>query len=357
MKKLISLILIGVLLLAGCDKQQTVVSDVPSTIFVTDSLGREIELDANLIRVAPCGSVAQMILYTLAPERLVGWATNPDERTKPYIPKEYWKLPQLGQLYGKNVTLNIEALVAAGPQVIIDMGDIKENMKEDLTSVSKQVGIPIVFIEATLEKMPEAYRTLGTLLNKEEKAEELARYCERTLAMAEEIANQVKLAGVVTAYYGTGGDGLACNAKGSIHAEVLDILAVANAAIVENVSQKGGGNQVDMEQMMLFNPDIILLAASGAYDKVFSDAAWCELDAVKNGRVYEIPHRPYDFLSSPPTINRMIGVHWLAWVAYPEYYKLNLGEEMKTFYRLFYDYELSETEIQELLKNAHTKVQ
>lgn len=352
MKKLLPIILVGALLLTVPVESRNVER---TTMNFTDSLGREIELDASLTKIAPCGSVAQMILYTLAPERLVGWAKNPDERAKPYISGECWELPQFGQLYGKNVTLNIEALVAVGPQVIIDLGDIKANMADDLDSVSDQIGIPVIFIEATLEKMPEAYRTLGMLLNEEEKAEVLAEYCEKTLAMAAEIAREVAGEDVVTAYFGTGTDGLACNARGSIHGEVLDLLGVTNAAVVENVSQKGGGNKVDMEQVMLFNPDIILFAASGIYDQVFLDRAWCELDAVKNGRVYEIPNRPYDFLASPPSINRVIGIHWLAWVAYPEYYKLDLIEEMQTFYQLFYNYPLTHAEVEELLKNSYPR--
>lgn len=321
----------------------------------TDSLGRQVQLDSTLTQIAPCGSVAQMILYTLAPELLVGWASNPSDNTKPYIPEQYWTLPEFGQFYGKNVSLNLEALLAAGPQVIIDMGDIKPNMATDLDGISTQLALPVAFIEANLQTMPQAYRTLGKLLGREQKAEQLALYCEKTLVMAERVRGGVTPDKVVTAYYGTGPDSLGCNPNGSIHATVLDLVGVQNAAVVENVSPKGGGNPIDMEQLMQFDPDLLLLGAGGVYQTAATDPVWQQLRAVQQGRIYQIPNRPYDFLSSPPSMNRIIGLHWLAALAYPELYDLDLAEELREFYQLFYGYTLGDTELQELLQSAKSR--
>ena len=339
-----------VLLLTGCRAQTPAPSAPPvdKTVF-TDSLGRSVELDSQLTRVAPCGSVAQIILYTLAPELMVGWAANPDERARPYIPEQYWQLPTFGQFYGKNVSLNIEALVTAAPQVIIDMGDQKPNMAADLDGVSQQLDLPVVFIDATLESMPQAYRTLGRLLGREQRAEELALYCEEALEMARLLREETGEAGRVSAYYGTGKDGLACNARGSIHAAVLEMVGVENAAVVENVSQKGGGNQVDLEQLLLWNPEVVLLSAQDSYDAVMGDPAWGQLEAVQVGRVYEIPNRPYDLLSSPPSVNRVAGLHWLAWRIYPDRYPGDIRQTLETFYRLFYQYDLSSAELDAML--------
>lgn len=367
-KKIIAVVCAVSLLMVGCvaNTQQSLPATESSTvgnsidgnvttISVMDDLGRTVQLDSELLRIAPSGSVAQMILHTLAPELLVGWASNPGANTKPYIDEKYWQLPEFGQFYGKNVSLNMEALLTAQPQVIIDMGDVKQNMGEDLDGLSQQINLPVIFIEANLDTMAAAYRTLGKLLNREQRAEQLATYCERTMQMAAEVADGVTDSNRVSAYYGVGQDGLSCNAKGSIHATVLELVGVENAATVENVSQKGGGNQIDMEQLMLFDPDIVLLAATGIYDQVGSDVSWQQLPAIQSGNYYQIPNTPYDFLSSPPSMNRIIGLHWLAWVAYPELYKLDIREQLSEFYRLFYSYELTEQEIDTMLEASYNK--
>lgn len=361
-KKTISAVLALSLILGGCGAAtpsasaiaKTPAPPAPATSTVvpfTDSLDRVTELSTSITRVAPCGSVAQMILYTLAPELLIGWAANPSETTKKYIPEEYWKLPEFGQFYGKNVSLNMEALVAADPQVIIDMGDIKPGMVADLDGLTQQLAVPVIFIEATLETMPQAYRTLGKLLNKGQKAEELALYCEKTLKMAADFRAKVgdKKQSV---YFGTGKDGLACNARGSIHSTVLDMLGIENAAVVENVSNKGGGNQIDMEQLLNFNPQVMILQAPGVYDQVATDPTWQQLEAVKSGRYYEIPNAPYDFMSAPPSVNRMIGLNWLARLVSPESYTLDFTAELKEFYKLFYGYALTDDETTTMLANS-----
>ena len=51
----------------------------------------------------------------------------------------------------------------------------------------------------------------------------------------------------------------------------------------------------------------------------------------------------------PPSVNRFIGLSWLAARLYPEESGINLHEEMKMYYRLFYHYELDDVECAALL--------
>jgi len=134
--------------------------------------------------VAPSGAVAQMILYSVAPDCVMGWSSKPDENVLAYFPERFSSLPVFGQFYGKNVNLNIEALIAAEPQVIIDLGDRKETQKDDMDKIQEQTGIPTIFIEANLDTFPDAYRTLGGLLGEKEQAEAIASYIENTISEA-----------------------------------------------------------------------------------------------------------------------------------------------------------------------------
>lgn len=353
-------------LLAGCASSAPATSaNTPGTTsapatgdtFVfTDSCGREVTLPTNLTQVAPSGAAAQIILFTANPDAMVGWSAQPDESQKKYYGEEYWNMPEFGQFYGKNVSLNMEALIAASPQVIIDMGDMKEGHGEDMDAIQEQTGIPTIFIEANLETFPAAYRTLGQLLNCEEQCEKIAAYIEATTAYAEEKAATIADADKVSVYYGTGETGLDANAKGSIHADVIDIIGAENACVVEEISNKGGGNTISMEQLLNFDPDVIIQASAACYQNIATDELWQGLRAVENDAYYEIPTGPYCWMGSPPSVNRIIGIYWLGSLIYPELYSdIDMVQETIDFYELFWHYAMSEEEAREMLANSTLK--
>lgn len=320
------------------------------TAVFTDSLGREVEIPAALTKVAPSGNLAQMILYSLAPDCLVGWSSDPGENMSAYFPDAYKELPVFGTFYGKKADLNKEALIAADPQAVIDMGEIKDDMAADLNSLQEQLGIPVIFIEAELENSGSAYRTLGELLGMEEEANALADYCDETIREAKEKAASIPEEERVTIYYGEDENGLSANPAGTSHTEVLELVGAVNVAEIPNAGK--GENQVSMEQMLLWDPDVLLFTPDGAYDLANQDAAWSDLSAVKNHRVYEIPSVPYNWIDRPPAVNRILGVKWLGNLLYPEVFDYDMTAEAQEFYRLFYRYELSEDGARELMSRS-----
>lgn len=178
-------LLLCLCLLAGCAAQTLPAQEPAATVSFVDSCGRTVEVPEKIDRVAVSGLTAQMILVTLAPEKLVGVASRPDEAQLAYLPAELAQLSELGQLYGGKGNLNPEFLIACAPQIILDLGDRKANHAADMQSLQEQTGIPTVFIEASGDTLPQAYRTLGALLGVADAAETLARYIEDTLTMAE----------------------------------------------------------------------------------------------------------------------------------------------------------------------------
>lgn len=355
---LVLAILAALTLVAGCAPAAGAPEgEGGETIRFTDSCGRQVELPKNITKVAPSGSVAQMILYTVAPDTLVGWSSNPGGETAAYLPEKYRALPVLGQFYGGSNTLNMEALMAVGPQVIIDMGDMKKTHKQDMDDVQERTGIPTIFIEANLETFPDAYRTLGELLGCEEQAEAIAQYIESTVSEVRAVAATIPEEERVTVMFGTGESGLDCNARGSIHADVIDLVGGVNAVVVEEVSGKGGGNTISLEQVMLFDPDVILFAAGGPYETVGTDPAWNAVRAIRENRYYEIPMGPYHWLASPPSVNRIVGIRWLAELLYPDYYDYDVADETKKFYSMFWHYELSDGEVEAFLERSILKSQ
>ena len=326
------------------------------TITFTDDCGREVEIPKTITKAAPSGSVSQMVLMTIAPETLVGLSATPSSDQLDYFPEYTWELPTFGQFYGSKANLNMEALIAAQPQVIIDIGDKKTSHKSDMDKIQKQTGIPTIFIETTLDKMPGAYRTLGELFAKEDKGNEFADYIEETVAFANEQAEKIPDAEKRSVYYGTGASGLDCNADGSVQADVIDIIGAKNAVVGTEVSDKGGGTLVNMEQIYNFDPDVIIVTFDGIYDIIAKgDKSWAELSAVEKGDYYEIPGIPYNWMSGPPSVNRILGIWWLGNLVYPNAYDYDMVEKTREYYKLFFDYDMSEKEAKEILANSSLK--
>ena len=155
--------------------------------------------------------------------------------------------------------------------------------------------------------------------------------------------------------YTTGVSGLNTNARGSVQAQVIPLVGAVNAVVVEDVSDKGGGNTINLEQMFNFDPDVILFTAGSMYADAAEDASWSQLRAVRNGDYYEIPNLPYNWMSSPPSLNMLLGIRWLGSLLYPEVYDGDLAAEVQRAYRLLWDYELTEEETAELLARSTGK--
>ncbi len=257
MKKTISLIIalsLAIGLLAACGSSAPAPAAEAEAKSFIDDCGREVFMPADINRIVPTGPLSQMLLFAIAPEMLVGLASRWDSSCEGIIPEEYLSLEYFGQLYG-SADLNVESLALAAPQLIIDIGEVKESTADDVEALQSQLGIPCVFIESTLDTMPKTYRKLGKLLGLEDRAEALAAFCENVYSRSLSIMEQVGENRAKTIYI-PAFEGLSVLAKGSYHAEVVDLLS-ENIAVVEEISSRGTGNPVDMEQIALWIPSIL----------------------------------------------------------------------------------------------------
>ncbi len=320
-----------------------------------DSCGREVVLPLEVKKVAPSGAVATMFLSVFAPDEMVSVNAALSASTARFVPERISSLPETGQFYGGKATLNLEQLLALDPDVIIDMGDYKDGIKEDMDTLQEQVGIPVIFIESDLTHMASAFRSLGEIFNKKEKGEELALFVEETLSMAEKNSSLITDETRKSVMYATGESGLNVFPLGTTHAQVITLIGADNAVVLEKAGNKGTGNAVNMETVLLSKPDVIVFTSGSAYDTVSSDEAWNELEAVKNGAYYEVPSSPYNWMANPPSMNMLLGVWWLGNLVYPDLYDYDMVEKAQEIFSLLWSYNLSEAEAVELLSRSTLK--
>lgn len=349
MKKVLGLFLCAALLMVPLLGLERAFSEgaPPEMVSFVDSVGRMVWLPGQIDKIAVSGILGQIVVFALSPEKLAGIAAPWDRSAALYLGEDALALPVLGQLYGGK-TMNLESLIESGVQVVVDIGEPKETIARDLDGWQAQTGIPFVHISATLPTMGEAFRMLGALLRMPGEAGELAAYCEGVYARTLEITVGLKKVDIL---YLTGERGLNAIARGSYHAEVVDLLA-NNLAVLPDPSSRGAGNEVDMEQILVWNPEVILFSPDSIFASVAQDAIWGELDAIKSGRYYETPMGPYNWLGFPLSVQRCLGMMWMANLLYPEAAQYDLHEEVSEYFRLFYHCDLGEAQYRALIENS-----
>ncbi len=320
-----------------------------STRPFVDSAGRTVQVPARVERVYSAGHPATVFLYTLAPEKLLGWTRRPTEAEKAFIPERYAGLPEYGRLTGRGDTANVEVVLRAKPDLIIDYGSITPTSRSLADRVQQRIGIPFVLIDGSFRNIPNAYRMLGELLGVRERAERLASYAERAVADVEATVARVPPPARPRVYYARGVDGLYTGLEGSINVELLEVVGATNVAAAAG---RGGLARVSLEQVLLWNPDVIL-----TLDRVFFFTGvvrreWQGITAVRTGRVYLVPALPFPWFDRPPSVNRLIGARWLLHLLYPDAARGDLRAATREFYELFYHRLLSEAELAALLEGS-----
>jgi iron complex transport system substrate-binding protein len=156
---------------------------------VTDSAGRRVEIPRKVIRVLAAGPPASILLYTLAPERMIGWVRAPRPAEKAFLIESVCELPEYGRLTGRGSTANIENIIRFKPDLIIDVGSVGPTYVSLADNVQEQTKIPYVLPDGSLAKTPEIYRLLGDWLGVKDNVERLAQYADETLnALGKRIA-------------------------------------------------------------------------------------------------------------------------------------------------------------------------
>jgi iron complex transport system substrate-binding protein len=313
---------------------------------VVDSAGRKVEVPDRIEKAFAAGPPASILLYMLAPEKMTGWPDPPRAEERPFIAEKYRDLPALGRLTGRGGTANLEVVLKAAPDLILDFGSVRDTYASLADNVQAQTKIPYLLIDGRFEATPKALRLLGEVLGAGERAERQAAYVEATFAEIDAVLAAVATEKRPRVYLARGPDGLETGVVGSINTEIIERAGGRNVA--DAAGQKGLV-RASMEQVIAADPEIILTWDRNFFGKVYDDPLWAGIQAVREKRVYLAPTAPFGWIDRPPSLNRVIGLKWLAGLFYPDRITQDLRETTQSFYRLFYHVEPSDTELDTLI--------
>lgn len=326
---------------------------------ITDHAGRELTVPTpgEIERVYFTSGLAQVFIFSLAPELQAGSSITFSNQELEYLPEGMSDLPHLGSLSG-NGEIDREELIARDVQVVFSISgtDITASNISDAEKLQEQTGIPVVLVDGSFSRIAEAYRFLGDLLGLEQRAEELASYLEGIYEDVKAAVGDLGDAEKTSVYYAEGPLGLQTEPDISQHALAFEVAGAKNVAAVD-ANQGLGMSNVSLEQVIAWDPEVIIawdaIDRGGADEIIRTKETWSQIKAVKDNRVYTMPNVPFAWLDRPPGVNRFIGIQWIANMLYPELYAKDMVEATQEFYKKVYWRDITTDQALDILGSSY----
>lgn len=261
-----------------------------------------------------------------------------------YMLPDICNRPEVGRITGRGNTANLESVLALKPDLILDVGSTSSTFVSLAARVQEQTGIPYALLDGRFVHMPATYRTLGRLIGRVRDGDDFADDCARTLATITGRVAGVPHEQRPRVFYARGPRGLQTGGRGSINVETVELIA-RNAA----TEMPGGLVNVSLEQVLLWNPDVIITIDQDFAATVRSDPTWASMKAVREGRVHLSPKMPFGWVDFPPSVNRLIGLWWLAKILYPDKFPEDIATLTRDFYTKFYHVTPTDAQIAQVL--------
>ena len=282
----------------------------------------------------------------------MGWSAPPSRGQRAYIPANFVRLPVTGGTVRPNPAETVQIVARMRPDLIIEAGPVTPEAAGRADQVQQQTGVPYLVLDNGIQAIPRTLRTIGAMLGVAERGNDLANYADNAI---DALRGRLLIAPAderPLVYYGRGPDGLDTGLGGSQAMADIDQAGVINVA-----ARLGRGEltRVSRDQVVAWDPAIIITQQRSFYDSLRRTAAWRGLIAVASKRVYLAPADPFGWIDDPPGVNRIIGLYWLTALFYPDQYQEDLRTNVRDFYDKFYRIKLTDQQLETLVRSAEAR--
>lgn len=319
---------------------------------ITDMTGRKVQVPERITRVYASSPPATYLLYAIDPALIVGLNSPLNGAEKRFLHPSLRSLPVVGSSVGQGKNLNSELLLKVRPDIVLVWGWQQPEINAKFEQIFRQLKIPTVYLRIdSLRDYPAAFSFMGDLLDRRDRGGKLRRYAEETLQTVDRAVAGIRPEQRPTVYYAEGQDGLATEREGSFHAELIGLAGGRNVHRGEALDHYGL-EKVSLEQVMLYNPQVVLLQEDEFLTMVAHDPRWKSIRAVREGRFYKIPRMPFNWFDRPPSFMRLLGLRWLTNRLHPGRYPFDPLADTRRFYRLFLGMEPGTGDLTEILRGS-----
>lgn len=244
-------------------------------------------------------------------------------------------------------SLNAETILEHGADVIF----VNQGTYEDADQRAKldAMGIPYVVVGyETLDEQLDAVAVIGAALDTEEEAARYIDWAKGIMERVEQGCREVPTPERPRIYHSLN-EAVRTDYQNSICAEWIALTGAENVSLTSGgLSLEGDKAYTTLEQIYVWEPDLIICNEPGVDDYILSDEKWAGLDCVEQGRVFQIPVGT-SRMGHPTSTETPLALLWLAELLYPEHFDIDFSQELKDYFEEFYDYQLSEETVEAIL--------
>ena len=323
-----------------------------ATHVVDDELG-QITVPAESKRIAttaPAYTTAVLLLG--GADKLVALEDNYGKNE--WIKGKYPQLANLPVVFSGN-EVNMEELTKQDPDLVIYASRYGENNLKQL----QDLGIATVSSPKGSDKQGNKIDQLrarqvylgevigGVQLDKAKK------YSEEYLAIRSEI--EAKTASIPETERPTvvqlsgAGDSLQANNGSAIGQELITLAGGVNAGAGATGESKGpsGQTKIDPEQLLSWNPELLLVDSTKIRDSIKSDPVFSGLKAVQNNNIIVIPNGAMAWAYNGP--EEYLNMYFFAKAVHPELFKdVDMEARTKAFYKEYFGFDLTDDDVKHL---------
>jgi iron complex transport system substrate-binding protein len=305
---------------------------------LVDDAQRRVELPDSPARVFAAGAPAEILLYTLVPQMLVGRNHRPPPAALELMPPELRALPPIANLPDRDDGRYDAELLALQPDVYVDYGTVDDDYVAALTAISDRTRVPGVILDGRLENIPGVYRRLGAALGAAERGERLAGVTERLLDKY-----RGRLERSLRVYFACSADGLQPCYEGHSAGEAAEWLGAHNVAGDLAAAPRRAWT---IDEVRAAEPQVVVAVDAA---RLRGDQHWQTVPAVAAGRIYSPPTLPFNWGPRPPSVNRLAGLIWLAYAVPGREFDAEFFADIALLFRELYHIEPSAAQLAELV--------
>jgi len=244
-------------------------------------------------------------------------------------------------------SINIEELLRVKPDLVFINRETAINTDE--VAKLDRFALPYLVIDfQSMEQQRSAVRIIGQALSAEEQAR---RYNEYYLDCIKRVAEGVKSipANQRVRVYHSVNEATRTDPPDSLPADWMKTAGVINVSVNQPLRLVEGKNYASLEQILWWDPEVILVNEPGVGDYILKNSQWSSLKAVKNERVYQMPVGISRW-GHPGGLETPLALLWTAQLLYPAHFSdIDMKTEARNFYKDFFNYQVGDAALDQIL--------
>ncbi|MDD3878869.1 MAG: ABC transporter substrate-binding protein [Syntrophomonas sp.] len=319
---------------------------------ITDCIGREVKVPVQISRIAClCPESAYALAMFGEGNKMVavvGGVKRDLILTEMYPGIKDLPVPK------SSAVINIEELVKTDPDVVF----VKKDSFSSEAEVQKlnKSKIPFLVVDFNSMKGQQyAIEMMGLVIGAEDKAQKYNEYYQNCIDRVQKRVATIPQEERVKVYHSIN-EATRTDIKGSLSADWLEATGADNVSLNKDLKSLEGKYFASLEQILLWNPEVILVNEMGVADYILTNKQWSPLQAVKNKKVWQLPNgiSRWGHPSSPET---PLAILWTAKTLYPEkFLDLDMAAETKAFYKDFFGLELSDDVVDRIIAGEGMRI-